>query len=87
LIRESVYNAVASYYNGNFSGGKTTILGAQVKGVGLPMATSKFKVFTEDDYNIIYDSLVKKTIKVLKDTDAKSISNLPLNLVKINYIN
>ncbi|EKV57317.1 BMP family lipoprotein [Brachyspira hampsonii] len=87
LIRESVYNAVASYYNGNFSGGKTSILGAQVKGVGLPMTTSKFKVFTEDDYNIIYDSLVKKTIKVLKDNDAESVEKLTLNLVKITYIN
>ncbi|CRF34926.1 membrane protein [Brachyspira suanatina] len=87
LIRESVYNAIASYYNGNFNGGKITVLGAQVKGIGLPMATSKFKVFTEDDYNIIYDSLVKKKIKVLKDTDAESIDKLPLNLVKINYIN
>ena len=86
LIRESVYNAVASYYNGNFSGGKTTILGTQVKGVGLPMSTSKFKVFTEYDYNIIYDSLVTKTIKVLKDTDVGSVEDLPLNLVKINYI-
>ena len=86
LIRESVYNAVASYYNGNFSGGKTTVLGAQVKGIGLPMDTSKFTVFTEDDYNIIYQSLVTKTIKVLKDTDAESVDKLPLNLVKIDYI-
>ncbi|KLI59377.1 BMP family lipoprotein [Brachyspira hyodysenteriae] len=86
LIRESVYNAVASYYNGNFSGGKTTILGAQVKGIGLPMSTSKFKVFTESDYNIIYDSLVTKTIKVLKDTDIENVNNLHLNSAKVNYI-
>ncbi|MCZ9838991.1 BMP family ABC transporter substrate-binding protein [Brachyspira hyodysenteriae] len=86
LIRESVYNAVASYYNGNFSGGKTTILGAQVKGIGLPMATSKFQVFTEADYNIIYDSLVTKTIKVLKDTDVESVNDLHLNSAKVNYI-
>ncbi|MBW5395319.1 BMP family ABC transporter substrate-binding protein, partial [Brachyspira hampsonii] len=36
---------------------------------------------------IIYDSLVKKTIKVLKDNDAESVEKLTLNLVKITYIN
>ena len=87
LIRESVYNAVASYYNGTFTGGKTTVLGTQVKGVGLPMNTSTFKVFKQYDYDIIYDSLVKKTIKVLKDTDVESVDKLPLNLVKITYVN
>ena len=87
LIRESVYNAVAAYYNGNFNGGKRFILDARVKGVGLPMNTSKFKVFKQYDYNIIYESLVKKKIKVLKDTDAESVDKLPLNLVKIDYIN
>ncbi|MDA0023580.1 BMP family lipoprotein [Brachyspira hyodysenteriae] len=87
LIRESVYNAVAAYYNGNFNGGKTFILDTRVNGVGLPMSTSKFKVFKEYDYNIIYNSLMRKKIRVLKDTDAESVDKLPLNLVKINYIN
>ena len=63
LIRESVYNAVAAYYNSNFNGGKTFILDARVKGIGLPMNTSKFKVFKEYDYNIIYNSLVKKRLR------------------------
>ena len=86
MIRESVYNTVASYYNGNFNGGKTVVFNAQVNGVGLPMSTSKFKVFTKEDYDIIYNTLVNKSIKVLKDTDVKTIEELPLNRVKINYI-
>ena len=86
MIRESVYNTVASYYNGNFNGGKTVIFNSQVNGIGLPMETSKFKVFTKEDYNIIYNTLVNKSIQVLKDTDVKTVEELPLNKVKINYI-
>ena len=86
MIRESVYNAVASYYKGNFDGGKTVILDARVNGIGLPMDTSKFKVFTPEDYDYIYKTLVSKTIKILKDTDVKTVEDLPLNIVKVNYI-
>ena len=39
------------------------------------MVTSKFKRFTDEDYNIIYDSLVKRTIKVLKNTDENCRKN------------
>ncbi|MEI0488381.1 BMP family ABC transporter substrate-binding protein [Brachyspira pulli] len=86
MIRESVYNAVASYYNNTFDGGKTVILDAKVNGVGLPMNTSKFKVFTETDYNYIYNQLIKKSIKILKDTDVTSVTELPIKLVKVDYI-
>ena len=86
MIRESVYNAVASYYNNTFDGGKTVILDAKVNGIGLPMNTSKFKVFTETDYNYIYNQLIKKSIKILKDTDVTSVTELPIKLVKVDYI-
>ncbi|WP_020004926.1 BMP family lipoprotein [Brachyspira innocens] len=86
MIRESVYNAVASYYNKTFDGGKTMILDARVNGIGLPMTTSKFNVFTKDNYDYIYKLLVNKNIKVLKDTDAKSVNDLPLKIVNVDYI-
>ncbi len=54
--------------------------------MGLPMKTSKFTVFTEDDYNAVYNTLVNKTIKVLKDTDAETPEELPLNRIKVDYI-
>ena len=76
----------ASYYNKTFDGGKTVILDARVNGIGLPMTTSKFNVFTKDNYDYIYKLLVNKNIKVLKDTDAKSVKDLPLNIVNVDYI-
>ncbi|WP_300366821.1 BMP family ABC transporter substrate-binding protein [Brachyspira sp.] len=86
MIRESVYNSVASFYNGTFNGGKTIILDAQVNGIGLPMSASKFKVFNKDDYDFIYNTLINKTIKIYKDTDAASVENLSLKVVKIDYV-
>ena len=87
MIRDSVYNAVASHYNNNFYGGRNVVFDAKVNGIGLPMKTSKFNVFTEENYQYIYNQLLEDKIKVLKDTDVKDINELPLSIVKIDYIN
>lgn len=86
MIGESVYNAIDEFYKGNFPGGKIAVLDAKVHGIGLPMETSKFKNFTKEDYNAIYQKLVDGSIKILKDTDAKDVSQLPLDNVKVNFI-
>ena len=86
MIGESVYNAIDEFYKGNFPGGKIAVLDAKVHGVGLPMETSKFKNFTKEDYDNIYQKLVDGSVKILKDTDAKDVSQLPLDNVKVNFI-
>ena len=86
MIGESVYNAIDDFYNGNFPGGQSVVLDAKVNGIGLPMETSRFKKFTQEDYNNIYQKLVDGSIKVLKDTDAKDASQLPLDIVRVNLI-
>ncbi len=85
-IKGSVYDAVASYYNNTFEGGKNLTLDAKVNGVGLPMETSKFRNFTKENYDKIYNELVEGNIKILKDTDANSPDALPLTIVKVNYV-
>ena len=50
------------------------------------METSKFKNFTKEDYDNIYQKLVDGSIKILKDTDAKDVSQLPLDKIKVNLI-
>ena len=85
-IKGSVYDAVASYYNNSFAGGKNLILDAKVNGIGLPMDTSRFKKFTKENYDKIYNELIEGKIKILKDTDIDSPDKLPLNIVKINYV-
>ena len=86
MIGESVYNAIDEFYKGNFPGGNSVILDAKVHGIGLPMETSKFKNFTKEDYDNIYKKLVDGSIEILKDTDAKDVSQLPLDNVKVNLI-
>lgn len=85
-IKGSVYDAVASYYNNTFEGGKNLTLDAKVNGVCLPMETSKFRNFTKENYDKIYNELVEGNIKILKDTDANSPDALPLTIVKVNYV-
>ena len=85
-IKGSVYDAVASYYNNTFQGGQNITLDAKVNGVGIPMETSKFKSFTKENYDKIYNELVEGNIKILKDTDANSPDALPLTIVNVNYV-
>ncbi|CRF34928.1 membrane protein [Brachyspira suanatina] len=85
-IRNSVYNSVDSFYNGTFKGGQTVVLDAKVNGIGLPIKTSQFKNFTENDYNAIYQQISNDNINILKDMDARSVKELPLDIVEINYI-
>ena len=86
MIGESVYNAIDEFYKDNFPGGKIAVLDAKVHGIGLPMETSKFKNFTKEDYDNIYQKLVDGSVKILKDTDAKDVNKLPLDNVKVNLI-
>ncbi|WP_346678245.1 BMP family ABC transporter substrate-binding protein [uncultured Brachyspira sp.] len=86
MIGESVYNAIDEFYKDNFPGGKISVLDAKVHGIGLPMETSKFKNFTKEDYDNIYKKLVDGSVEILKDTDAKDVSQLPLDNVKVNFI-
>ena len=86
MIGESVYNAIDGFYKGNFPGGKIAVLDAKVHGIGLPMETSKFKNFTKEDYDNIYQKLVDGSVKILKDTDAKDVNKLPLDKIKVNLI-
>ena len=86
MIGESVYNAIDEFYKDNFPGGKIAVLDAKVHGIGLPMETSKFKNFTKEDYDNIYQKLVDGSVKILKDTDAKDVNKLPLDNVKVNFI-
>lgn len=86
MLGSSVYDAIDAYYNNNFPGGQSVVLDAKVNGIGLPMETSRFKNFTKDNYDAIYQQLVAGNIKLLKDTDADSVNKLPLNIVKVNFI-
>lgn len=85
MLSNSVYDAVKSVYDGTFQGGKTAVFNAANNGVGLPMETSKFETFTQEDYDNIYGSIVAGNIQINNDTD-KEISDLGLKKVTVNEV-
>lgn len=86
MLGNSVYDALAGYYNGNFPGGKSVVLDAKVNGIGLPFETSKFTKFTKSDYDLIYSKFVSGDIKLIKDKDANEATNVPLSIVKVDLV-
>ena len=65
--------------------GKTTTFDAANDGVGLPMDTSKFNTFTQEDYDTIYAKLVAGEITIDNDT-TKEVTDLNLSNVTVNYV-
>ncbi|MDD3073158.1 MAG: BMP family ABC transporter substrate-binding protein [Eubacteriales bacterium] len=86
MLAISVYDGITAFYAGTFPGGKSVILDATVEGVGLPMATSKFKTFSQADYDAIYKKLVDGEIEILKDTDQTNASDITLSASKVTFV-
>lgn len=53
----AVQTALIDHFEGTFTGGDTLQMNATNDGVALPLETSRFETFTEDDYNNIYAQL------------------------------
>lgn len=85
MLSKSVYDGIKAHYDGSFPGGQSVSLDAKVEGVGLPMKTSKFKTFTQKDYDAIYSKLVAGDIKIFKDTE-KPVEDIELTAVKVEVI-
>ncbi|MCL1964657.1 MAG: BMP family ABC transporter substrate-binding protein [Firmicutes bacterium] len=87
-LSESVYQAIEAYYNNEFPGGESWLLGADRNGVGLPLGdTFRFSVFTRDDYAAIFAKLVAGEIKLVKDGDVADAAAIPTEVVTVALIN
>jgi basic membrane protein A len=85
-LRASVYQAVDAFYKGEFPGGESWLLGADRFGVGLPMSTSKFTKFTQEDYDAVFGKMVAGQISILKDTDAESADKLSSDVITVTVV-
>ncbi len=89
-LGSSVYQAVESYYRGDFEGGKSVIFDASNAGIALPMETSKFETFSQEDYDAIYNKLSAGEIKIVKDVDDNgntvNITDIPTSVVKVIFV-
>ena len=72
-LQLSVYSALVADAEGNFPGGTVAVLGAAEDGIGLPMETSRFNTFTQEQYDAIYELLKTDAdgiaTNMLKDAD------------------
>lgn len=82
----SVYNTIDSFYNNKFEGGMSVTLSTKEDGVQLPMDTSKFKKFTKDEYNTLYNKLKDGELVVANDTVATDAASVPVKLVTVEDI-
>ena len=69
----SVYAAVKAYHEGSFPGGQNLVFDASNDGVGLPMATSKFRSFSQADYDAIFAKLANFSVTVVGAAGANSV--------------
>lgn len=86
MLSKSVYDGIKAYYDGKFPGGQSLTKGVNEDGVGLPMATSKFKNFTQADYDAIYAKLKSGEVTPIKDTDAEDATKVPVEVVAVELI-
>lgn len=85
----ATYDALDKYYNGEFPGGQIVTLGAKDNATGLPTdeETWRFKSFTMDEYNAIYEKLVTGEVSGIPvDTDYDDASKIPVELVGVEVV-
>ena len=84
-LAPAVEQTLAAYYAGEFPGGEAQVKDAKLDGVSLPMATSKFKTFSQADYDAVLAKLVNDEITLVKDTNV-AVTDIPVSNVVVTVI-
>ena len=69
-----------------FTGGRVMHLDAAEGAVSLPMETSRFRTFTEADYQAVFEKLAAGEIEVPDEKAADSANLLPAEVVTVRVI-
>lgn len=85
-LTKSVFDALTEFYAEGLVGGETLVVDVTTEGVGIPMETSKFNVFTQEDYDEIYAKLVAGNIVVKTDLDVNSATELSTVRTKVTVV-
>jgi len=86
MITSSVYSGIQDYYSNAFPGGTTQTFSAANNGIGLPIDSSTFRSFSQQDYQVIYAKLVSGEIGVANQTEDSTTADLPLLATTVTYI-
>ena len=86
-LQPSVYACISDYYAGKFPGGQTLVFSAVNRGVGLPMASSKFQTFSNADYDAIFKKLADGTIPRMEDLDSEGSPRVvPVTITRVTEV-
>lgn len=85
-LSNSVYEAVASFYDGTFAGGTSTTLTAAEDGVQLPMESSKFENFTQEEYDKVFAAIKSGEISIGNDTLGAEPTDVPTTIVEVENV-
>jgi len=85
-LKEAVVKALDAYLADEFPGGEAWVLGANENAVGLPMETSLFETFTQDDYDVVFAKLVAAEVEIPVDTDYESADMIDVTNVMVESV-
>lgn len=82
-VKQNVAKELQDIFSGTFEGGHSVSLGVDNGSVLLPIGTSRFKNFSVEDYNEIYQNLYDGAIEVNVDENIDDVTTLPTEVVNI----
>lgn len=85
MLGNSVKQALATYYDGTFEGGRTWIMDSSNDGVGMTTDTSKWRTYTTDDYQTLFEAVKAGTYTINNSHEIK-IADLGLKKVVVTEI-
>ena len=85
MLGNSVQQALATYYDGTFEGGRTWIMDSSNEGVGMTTDTSKWRTYTVDDYKTLFEAVKSGKYTINNATDI-AIKDLGLKKVVVTEI-
>jgi basic membrane protein A len=85
-LRELVYQSIDAAYKDEFPGGQSLLVGADRGGVELPMESSRFKTFSQEDYDAIYAKLVSGEITLKTDADTDNPEDLSSEYIIVTAV-
>ncbi|KAB1438563.1 BMP family lipoprotein [Candidatus Galacturonibacter soehngenii] len=86
MIMTAVYQGIEQYYSGAFPGGTIQRFSAENNGIGLPMDTSRFRVFSKENYESIYKKLVAGEIQIINNEEDSTTKDIPLIATHVEFI-
>ena len=85
-LGNAVYQGLANYYDGTFSGGTLYEMDAANAGIGLEMDNARFDKFTREEYDTVFARLVSGGIVPYRSTDYGNTSDLELVSTEVYYM-